>query len=410
RVTFYLITPNARLPRPEGAYAVLHFARSFNLPPDCPPPHWDWATWSRTSGLVGPQTELWASWSDGPVGVDLARRLTRTRMSLPAFRSSAAHRAFQRSLLRLTLVVTARWLTGGWWAPLLFRDLVELAHCRAVAEHDLAESYFFPPQFMARRPLWSWWTETRGRRTALVFYSHNFQVTFPPDRPEAVITDPIYSLTRWPETVYLTTSCGRIMEAAGAAPHRHVIGGAVAMVDSGVRMQVPKRPVVAIFDIDPYPRSERALVGMPQPYHTHAVVRAFLEAATAAVVAAGAVPVWKPKGALLPEHAVSATDLRYDRHVHLEIARRHGVVLCPGGNPVHHLAQTTDAAIVLPFTTPATVFRLMGRPAAYFDPTGQLGRHALMARGAPILTSPEELRDWLRAVLDQADERMRVGA
>lgn len=400
RVAFYLITPNERLPKPESAYAVLHYARSFNLPPNCPPPHWDWVTWSRMSGLAGPDVELWASWSDGPVATEPARRLRRTRMSLPAFRSAAQHRAFRRSLLRLTATVAIRWIAGAWWAPLLFRDLVELTHCRAV-ETDLAACYFFPPQFMAHRPLWTWWAEAKGRRAVLVFYSHNFQVTFSRRRPEAVITDPIYSLTRWPEVVYLTEECGRIMEEAGAAPHRHVVGGAVAMVDSGARLDVPRRPTVAIFDIDPYPRSERALVGMPQPYHTRTVVRAFLEDVTAAVVEAGAVPVWKPKGVLLPQHALDATDLRYDRLAHLEIARRHGVVLCPGGVPVHYLVQAADAAIVLPFTTPATVFRLLGRPAVYYDPTGQLGLHARMARGAPILTDRRALRDWLHEVLAQ---------
>jgi hypothetical protein len=401
RVAFYLLTPNEHLPKPDGAYAVLHYARSFNLPPNCPPPHWDWVTWSRVSGLIGPDVELWASWSDGPVATAPVLRLRRTRMSLPAFRSAKQHRAFRRSLLRLTATVVIRWIAGAWWAPLLFRDLVELAHCRAV-EADLAASYFFPPQFMAHRPLWTWWAEAKGRRAVLVFYSHNFQVTFPRTRPEAVITDPIYSLTRWSETVYLTEECGRIMEDAG--------GGAVAMVDSGVRLELPRHPTVAIFDIDPYPRSERALVGMPQPYHTRAVVRAFLEEVTAAVVEAGAVPVWKPKGVLLPEHALNATDLRYDRHAHLQIARRYGVVLCPGGVPVHYLAQSADAAIVLPFTTPATVFRLLGRPAVYFDPTGQLGRHARMARGAPILTDRRALHDWLREILAQPAALCGAGA
>jgi polysaccharide biosynthesis PFTS motif protein len=111
----------------------------------------------------------------------------------------------------------------------------------------------------------------------------------------------------------------------------------------------------------------------------------------------------------MPEHAVAPTDLRYYRQAHLEIARRHSAFICPDGLPAHQLVTQTDAAIVLPFTTPATIYRLFGKPAAYFDPTGQLARHDLMARGAPILVDRQALRQWISSVLDGADQRRRVG-
>jgi hypothetical protein len=409
RVAFYLLASNDRLPRPRGRYAVLHYARWFNVPPKCPPPHWDWATWTRQARLVAPDTELWASHVDSETWADPRRQLSHTQLSLPGFRTAAQYRAFRLNLVRLTLTVLGRWLTGSWWAPLLFRELVELAHCRAVAKGDLADAYFFMPQFMHRRPLWTWHAEAQGARAVLVFYSHNFQVVFPPDRPEQIIIDASYSLTWWPEIVYMTDTCRDMFDAAGAVSHRHITAGAVTTVDSGVRIEIPRRPSVAIFDIAPERLGPRAAVGMPQPYHEREIVRAFLEQATAAVVEAGATPVWKLKGVLLPEHAINPTDLRFDRHAHLEIARRYGAVLSHAGLPVHELAMQTDAAIVLPFTTPATVFRLLGRPAAYFDPTGKLDKHILMARGAPILTSPQALQIWLSDVIGARLEQRKVG-
>src|SRR5205085_8945295 len=127
------------------------------------------------------------SFVDATPSCDAKHKLQRTRLSLPAFRTSADHFRFRLELVRLTLAVITRWLAGAWWAPLLFRELVELAHCRMVAKEDLAEAYFFTPQFMHRRPLWTWYAEAAGARQVLVFYSHNFSVVFPPERPDDVI-------------------------------------------------------------------------------------------------------------------------------------------------------------------------------------------------------------------------------
>jgi len=398
-----------RFGHPSGHYAVLYFARDFNLPPrDCPLPHWDWATWTLQSGLVGPGTQLWAvSLSGGDIGRD---GITVVPNSMPALRRVRTMAEFVLSAVGIVAVTIVRWTTGAWWAPVMLREFIDLAYARHVATADLATAYFFPPQFMSRRPLWSWWVERRGADAVLEFYSHNFQTTFLPDQPDLPLTDAIFSLMRWPKVVYMTDECGPYMEAIGASPHQHIVAGAVSFVDEGGLPPAFDRPAVAIFDIDPVPRVGRAAVGMPQYWHSRAVVRVFLDEASAAIREAGAIPVWKLKGTIFEEEAIHPGSLRYDNLAHREMARKHGAVICKDTMPAQRLAGAVDAALVLPFTTPATLFRMLGRPAAYYDPTGTLGDHALMARGAPILTDRRALRAWLGEVLGEAVRQRRISA
>jgi hypothetical protein len=386
---------------PDRHYAVLYYARSFNVPPkNCPPPHWDWATWTMKSGLVEPGTQLWAvSLGGGDVGRE---NIKDSPSPFPVLRSRWDVVRFIALAVRITTITTLRWLGGAWWAPVMLREFVDLAYARCVDPSLLAVAYFFPSQFMSRRPLWSWFVEQKGAKVCKVFYSHNFQTTFMRDRPDMPMNDPIYSLMRWSQVVYLTEQCGPFMETVGAAPHRHIVGGVIGFVDQGGLSPKVDRPAVAVFDIDPARRVDRAVLGLPQHWHSVAIVRAFLDEVSAAIREAGAVPVWKLKGTIFEEEAIHPGDLRYDRIAHRTIAQKHGVVICKNTVPVHRLVGSVDAALVLPFTTPATVFRRFGLPAAYYDPTGKLDGNVVMARGAQILTDQRALRHWLRQVVEHS--------
>src|SRR5271166_2241977 len=135
--------------------------------------------------------------------------------------------------VRITTITTLRWLGGSWWAPVMLREFVDLAYARCVDTSYVAVAYFFPSQFMSRRPLWSWFVEQKGAKVCKVFYSHNFQTTFMRDEPDLPMSDPIYSLMRWSQVVYLTEQCGPFMEAVGATPHQHIVGGVIGFVDQG---------------------------------------------------------------------------------------------------------------------------------------------------------------------------------
>jgi hypothetical protein len=393
-----------RFGRPDGRYAVLYHARSLNVPPrNCPPPHWDWATWTWESGLVEPGLRLWAV---SLAGEDVARENIETVPNpLPILRSRGAALKFAALTMQIMVVTTLRWLSGAWWAPIMLREFVDLAYVRCVASSDLAVSYFFPPQFSSLRPLWTWAVEKQDSKAIKVSYSHNFQTTFLRGKPDLPMSDPTYSLMCWSDAVYLTEQCGPFMESLGAPRHRHIVGGPVAFVDEGGLPPKTNRPAIAVFDTDPWPRVDRAIVGMPQYWHSVDIVRTFLDEVSAAIRDAGAVPVWKLKGTIFDEEARHAGALRYDHVAHRSIARKHDVVICEDTVPVHRLAGSVDAAIVLPFTTPATIFRQFGLPAAYYDPTGELGGNIVMARGAQILTDRRALRVWLQEVLERVGKQ-----
>jgi hypothetical protein len=399
RLMFYLTTPNEALPDVRGPYAVLFYARWFNLPPACAPPHYDWVTWTRASGQIAADVELWAQNGEA-VPADHAT-YRQTRLALPAFATSGAYRRFQAALVLLTMSMLARWLVGDWRSALLLRDVIEAEHARR-AEH-LASAYFFLPQLMADRPLWTFVAEQRGSRVCLVMYSHNFQVVFPSDRPNAIVCGPAYARTRWPQAIVITPGCKTVLTAAGATIDRYTVAGDVSTVDAGVRIELPRKPLVAVIDIDP-------ASPYPDAYQSRDVVLSFLDRVSAIIVAEGAVPVWKPKGALLPEHCVAPSDLRPDADDCLAIARRYGAIICPAGSPIQWLADNVRAGIVMPFTTPATTFRLHGRDAVYFDVTGKLNPGHIAARGIEVMSDNDKLAVWLRAALASSEDMKKANS
>ena len=53
----------------------------------------------------------------------------------------------------------------------------------------------------------------------------------------------------------------------------------------------------------------------------------------------------------------------------------------------------------MPFTSTALLGRELGKPTVYYDPDGLLQKEGQPAHGIEILSGPNELRVWLKAVL-----------
>jgi polysaccharide biosynthesis PFTS motif protein len=253
----------------------------------------------------------------------------------------------------------------------------------------LADAYFFLPQALGTRPWWSYIAERLGSRIVMTFYSHNFQAQFhPPAYP------PIYKKAVWPEAIVMTDQCEAVLRDAGAKIGKCVVDPSVSVLDSGARIEMPRKLLVAVCDIDPRP-------DRPLHYHSEEVVLAFLDQVSRAIVSVGAVPVWKPKGALKQEHSLVAGDVRPNAERYLAIAERYGAIICPSGMPIGWLADQIDCAVCLPFTSAATTFSQTGRDVAYFDPTGMIADQTVPARGHTIITEYAELQAWLHTSLGE---------
>jgi hypothetical protein len=57
------------------------------------------------------------------------------------------------------------------------------------------------------------------------------------------------------------------------------------------------------------------------------------------------------------------------------------------------------AVISMPFTSTALLGRQLGKPSAFYDPGGVVQKDDRAAHGIEILSGPEELRAWVRAVI-----------
>jgi polysaccharide biosynthesis PFTS motif protein len=57
--------------------------------------------------------------------------------------------------------------------------------------------------------------------------------------------------------------------------------------------------------------------------------------------------------------------------------------------------ESSVAVISLPFTSTAIIAKEMGKPSIYYDPTGLLHKDDRAAHGITIISTRDELDNWL---------------
>lgn len=353
---------------------------------------WDLISWYRRSSVRDPRTtEIRVTSFDDLSGNDLSG-IRQVDVPLPGLSGTEWPRFIFRAVLMI-FWASMRWVTGAWWTPFILPQAIYLAYARHLSVNRLPLQACFNSTQKIVRPLWTYDAERRGTRVMIILYSKNVSV-FIPSNPQVPDTAPDFAQVSWPEFVIWDNDHERELVATGVNPKaRFTKVGLIGLADSPRDFAALPHPSVAVFDVDAVSITYGALRGFARPYWNHENTLAFVEGAFRAIRAAGALPVYKPKGYL------GGKLLRPRPQAFLDLVERYDAVLLDGMINANRVITATDASISMPFTSTAASSAYLARPSVYFDPTADLQNHLALAGDVSVLFDVAELEEWVRTAL-----------
>ena len=279
-------------------------------------------------------------------------------------------------------------LRGRWWHAVMLSHAAVAAQARHVPDDTLATTYLFHNSGWIYRPLWTYEAERKGSEIVMYFYSTNSEPFKRADGYPPMYYG--YRAMNWPRYLvwddYQADFVGRA--TAGAAQH-DVVG---PIWFQGHAEDVPEAPgfSVAVFDVTPTRSSWYRILGLDTEFYVSETVNAFLEHVWQAASQHQGRMLWKRK-----RNIGRTAHPRY-RACAERLGTADNVVLVDPAVSAMKVIEAATATISLPFTSTALLARQLGKPSAFYDPTGSVQTDDRAAHGIPVLSGPAELDAWLR--------------
>lgn len=315
---------------------------------------------------------------------------------LPAFPSYASFLTFMVLSVRATVIGFAAAFLGRGELLLILKDIVLLAHARAVGPDRLALRYIGENSRWYYRPLFTEWaSHTAGSGAVLLFYATNMDecLRMRSVAPAACFV-PGYEIMSWDRYLAWDDHQADLIEAWGHDRTSVEVVGAVPLADPGNLLPELPSCSIAVFDIAPHTPIALALRGLVPAYYQDEIAAAFLLDLQSVARACGIPLVFKQKRASKstapPKYRAAMERLHHDPNVRIlppEIGADRVVTQC-------------RVTISAPFSSPSLLAKMAGRPASFYDPTGRLIASKRQRHDIPLLAGREELKAWVAQHLD----------
>ena len=282
-------------------------------------------------------------------------------------------------------------LRGRWWHGLMLNEASAAAVIRHHAAEDLARDYLFHNVAWVFRPLWTYEAEKLGSRICYYFYSTNCE-TF--KRSEGYpLQENFWHAMNWPfYMVWDEYQADFVRRAVGATANISVVGPVWFQAGTEELPSLPSASI-AVFDVEPHRPSRYQVLGTAQEYFVPDTANRFLIDIHAAISECGGTMVLKRKRAI-----GKLRNRRYTRVIDQLSSSAHFAPIDPDTAPTR-VIEGCVAVISMPFTSTALLGRQLGKPSAYYDPGGVVQKDDRAAHGIDILSGPQELLAWVRAVI-----------
>ncbi|CAM8663973.1 Polysaccharide biosynthesis PFTS motif protein [Oxalobacteraceae bacterium] len=282
-------------------------------------------------------------------------------------------------------------LRGHWWHAVMLSHAAVAAQARHVPAEALAKMYLFNNSGWIYRPLWTYEAERRGCDIVMYFYSTNCE---PFKRADGY--PPMYYGYRsmnWPRyLVWDDYQADFVSRATDGAARLDVVGpiwfqGKSTDVDAASGLSV------AVFDVTPTRSSWYRILALESEFYVPDTVNTFLEQIQDAVSRQRGRMLWKHK------RNIGRTAHPWYRSCAERLGNAENVVLVDPTVSAMKVIEAATVTISLPFTSTALLARHMGKPSAYYDPTGTVQAGDRAAHGIPVLSGPTDLGTWLHHCL-----------
>jgi polysaccharide biosynthesis PFTS motif protein len=280
-------------------------------------------------------------------------------------------------------------LRGRWGHAMLLSHAAVAAQARVVPADTLAKVYMFHNSGWIYRPLWTYEVERKGSDVVMYFYSTNCEPFKLANKYPPMYYG--YRAMNWPRyLVWDDYQADFVRRATHGGESVDIVGpiwfqGVACDISSGLGLSV------AVFDVTPTRSSWYRILGLDNEYYVPETVNAFLRDIWQAASRQHGRVLWKRK------RNIGSTAHPQYRLFTEQLSDASNVVLV---DPVASAISVIEAAAVtisLPFTSTALLARQLGKPTAYYDPTGTVETDDRAAHGIPVLSGPDALETWLRA-------------
>ena len=310
---------------------------------------------------------------------------------LPALAGAREITAYLRWSLAAIVRSAGDALRGRWWHAVMLSHAAVAAQARHVPAQALAKTYLFHNSGWICRPLWTYEAERRGCDIVMYFYSTNCESFKRADGYPRMFYG--YRAMNWPRYLVWDDYQADFVRRATHSAARLDVVGPIWFQDIPKDLHPVSGFSVAVFDVTPVRSSWYQVLGLESEFYVPETVNAFLEQIHDGVSRHQGRMLWKRK-----RNVGRTAHPRYRSYAE-HVGNAENVVLVDPAVSAMKVIEAATVTISLPFTSTALLARHMGKPSAYYDPTGTVQADDRAAHGIPVLSGPAELNAWLENCL-----------
>jgi polysaccharide biosynthesis PFTS motif protein len=309
------------------------------------------------------------------------------RGPLPVLTSFESLAKFVMWALPAIFIAAVDIIMGRWWHALLLNQAALSAQARSVSPDSLAKDYLFHNSGWIYRPLWTYEAEHRGSTISFYYYSTNCEEFKRADGYPAMPYG--WKAMNWSRyLVWDDFQADFVRRAVGEDKNISVVGSIWFQSQNADIPKLSKREV-AVFDITPHRASRYCTLGIETEFYVPEVANLFCVHVSNVIQRHDATMLWKRK-----RNIGRVAHPNY-RHLADQLAESDHVVSVDPDMAANLVIESSVAVISVPYTSTALIARAMGKPSAYYDPTGKLQKDDRAAHGIPILQGETDLDAWL---------------
>jgi len=280
-----------------------------------------------------------------------------------------------------------KFLQGNFVIPMMSREVM-LAKCVQYTDRDrLPKRYLFHNSGFFFRPLWTYIAQNKGCQIILYYYSTS-DLWLQTKEGDANRYNPYHIMT-WPEywiwNEYQLSFLNRFL----TYDFKYKIVGPIWFSSTSIKSlkKLPKKGI-AIFDIEPKRDSYEFKVYYPVNYYGYQLSKQFFLDLTYIAEKHNINLFIKRKRLNKLEHK------GYEKLINI-ISNKSNIYLIDSGIAAKSLIEKSVSVITMPFSTPANIAHILGKPSVFYDPFNMTIPKDPAAHGLKIFTNKKELEAWI---------------
>jgi polysaccharide biosynthesis PFTS motif protein len=289
-----------------------------------------------------------------------------------------------------TFAAVCALFAGNWWRAMMLSESAKAWLVQLQQPEVLARDYLFHNSNWIYRPLWTYPAEKKGSRILFYFYSTNVEQF----KQLGVYPEPLYGwkCTSWPNyLVWDEAQKNFLLRANVAEAAVEVVGPITFHAGSLLPTDLPEHSI-AVFDVQPMRDAVYQPLAIDLEYYVPLVASGFLADIAHCTKNSRYHIVLKRK-----RDVGSRVHPRYRKTLEDLAAGQRFVEIDPNVS-AQALIEKSAAVISAPFTSTALLARELGKPSAYYDPSGLCEPDDRAAHGVPVLAGRAELARWLASL------------